>query len=215
MISSISSSQSASTNVIVRHASRGKLLGCLLAVRRRCGVDHQRFSVSDIRQVRNESAGFDELLTRLQPTLDSGDREPHQRPFWQILPRHLVGRMGGKSGIIHPIDQGVFFEESRTANAFSQWRGILRCSVSSPCKNRNTFEGTQRTAQIPQPMSSTSNDVTQLPHGLAKHGSMIGRVGLGELLATCPASCVQSKLPLSTITPPMLVPCPPMNLVAL
>ena len=41
--------------------------------------------------------------------------------------------------------------------------------------------------------------------------AMIGRVRRGEIAESWPA--VQSKLPPSTITPPMDVPWPPMNLV--
>ncbi len=62
--------------------------------------------------------------------------------------------------------------------------------------------------------AAASAEKRAFPEMIGVDQSVIRRVRLAEQREARPACCSQGKLPLSTIAPPSVVPCPPMNLVS-
>ena len=104
-------------------------------------MNHQRFGVADIGQMREQFDRVDELLARFQAALDAKADEAAETAL-EVLRGDFVARIVGQAGIGDPVDQRMGFEP---AGDFQRVGRMLflpqRQAFPVPAKTRNALNG--------------------------------------------------------------------------
>jgi hypothetical protein len=176
-------------------------------------VDDQAAHVADVGDVAVQLAGPRRTSARPRDRRRSRTPAPSRSPCrrstsWPARARASLQQ----AGVLHRLDLGVPRGTRPPCRAFSLWRSMRRLRVSRPCRNRNELNGEMA---APRSRSSCTRALMMYepcPQGRPVREAVVAGVGLGE--AGNLSLAEKSNVPPSTITPPIDVPWPPMNLVA-
>ncbi len=167
--------------------------------------------VADIGKMAEHLELLDERLARLVAAL-----EPEGEDRTRTLRRNSVpgARVGivGKAGIGDPGDLRMVLEPLATASALSEWRCMRSGSVSMPVRIMKALKGEIEGPKSRRPSTRGGNGERDVAEDLVQHDAAIfgpGSDSIGYL-----PEADQSKVPPSTMMPPIELPWPPMNLVS-
>ena len=152
----------------------------LLAVGGAGRMDHQRFGVADVGQMRGELDRLDELSRRRMSAFyaESQNRPAAAR---QIFLRHFIIRMRGQARIVHPSHQRMRFQKFRHGQGVFAMPRHAQMKRFQSLQEQKRIERAEHAAHVAQPVRPAGDDVAQLADGLVKNRAVVGRIGLGEL----------------------------------
>src|SRR5450631_1789740 len=144
-------------------------------------MDDQRLGIANVGQQGEEFERVDQLFASLKAALDS---EGDQRALscWHIFLRACVVGARLKSGIVDPIDARMLLE------MLCNGQGVLRVSLKAEVQRLDALqkqegvEGRERRAGVAQTLDARLEDECQGAERLSERESMVGGVGLGEVL---------------------------------
>ena len=183
-----------------------------LCVRRGRRMDDEGLHVRDICKQRENFEVINEAERGFLPALDLEGKDARAAVREIPLVERVVGVIG-KRGMVDFATFGWFFRNSTTFFVFSACRSRRRDSVSVPCKEQKRCE--RRDGRAPGRAAKSRAHRSQRPPAcrVDERHAVIAGVRVRDQRELLPLA-LQSNLPASTITPPSVVPWPPMNFVA-
>src|SRR5216683_3908683 len=147
---------------------------------RRAGrVDDQRLSVADVCQVREQFDVADQLLARLQATLDT-EAEDGAKAVGMILRRQLVLGMALQTRVAHPVDRGMSFQELGDVQRVLAVPLHAQRQRLQPLQEEPAIQGSYRGSQVTQKLHARLDDVGQWTKGLDKAQAVVRGIGLDQ-----------------------------------
>ena len=154
----------------------------------------------------------DELHARLVAALEAEGEYAAGALRADLLGERVIGVLG-QARVVHPFDLLVLLEVLGDGHRVLAVLGHAQGQRLDAGEDQERVEGRHRGSQIAQAHHAAGDGEGEIAEGLGQPHAVVAGVGIDQRRVLL-LGASQSKVPQSTMTPPIELPWPPMNLVS-